>query len=116
MGTIAARDCRRILDLSETVAAIALLAACQALDLRGSETGSRRGRALLDAIRKEIPWVDRDRRQDLDIERVLALYRSGSLPVGTLRPPASADQVTGAGFGSITVAQGTPNVATRAAW
>src|SRR3990172_830520 len=33
MGTLAARDCRRILDLTETVAVIALLAACQALDL-----------------------------------------------------------------------------------
>ena len=90
MGTIAARDCRRILDLTETVAAIALLAACQALDLRGSESGSRRGRALRDAIRKEVPWVAEDRRQDLDIERVLALYRASTLPVGPHRRPPKA--------------------------
>ena len=90
MGTLAARDCRRILDLTETVAVIALLAACQALDLRGSEGGTRRGRALRDAIRKEVPWVAEDRRQDLDIECVLALYRAAALPVGPLRPPTKA--------------------------
>ncbi len=90
MGTIAARDCRRILELGETVAAIVLLAACQALDLRGSESGGRRGRALRDAVRKEVPGLAEDRRQDLDIERVLALYRSASLPVGSLRPPPGA--------------------------
>jgi len=72
------------------VTAIVLLAACQALDLRGSESGSRRGRALRDALRKEVPWLAEDRRQDLDIERVLALYRSASLPVGSLRPPPGA--------------------------
>jgi histidine ammonia-lyase len=88
MGTIAARDCRRILDLTETVAVIALLAACQGFDLRGSGQGTRRGRALRDAVRKEVPRVVEDRRQDLDIERVLALYRAGALPVGQLAPPS----------------------------
>jgi histidine ammonia-lyase len=84
MGTIAARECRRILDLTETVAVIALLAACQACDLRGSRAGSPRSRALRDAVRKEVPQVVEDRRQDLDIERVLALYRAGALPVGRI--------------------------------
>jgi histidine ammonia-lyase len=87
MGNLAAKDCRRILDLCETVAAIALLAACQALDLRGSRSGSRRGRSLRDAVRKEVPPLAEDRRQDQDIERVLALYRSAMLPIGALRPP-----------------------------
>ncbi len=36
MGTIAARDGLRILELTETVAAIGLLAACQAVELRGA--------------------------------------------------------------------------------
>jgi len=82
MGTIAARDCRRILELTETVAAIALLAACQALDLR--EGGSRHPAALAlrEEVRKAVPFVDADRRQDLDIERVLRLLREGALPVG----------------------------------
>jgi histidine ammonia-lyase len=89
MGTIAARDCRRILELSETVAVIGLLAACQALDLRGRDSGSRRMQALYDAIRKDVPMVTADRRQDRDIERVLTLYREGALPLPGLEatPP-----------------------------
>jgi histidine ammonia-lyase len=80
MGTIAARDCRRILDLSEHVAAIVLLAGCQALDLRGGGAG-RRTRTLRDAVRKEVPMVVEDRRQDHDIARVLALLEAGALPI-----------------------------------
>jgi histidine ammonia-lyase len=90
MGTIAARECRRILDLSESVAAIALLAACQALDLRGPESGSLRARALRDAVRKEVPGLVEDRRQDLDIASVLALYRAGALPIGRVGSPPAA--------------------------
>jgi len=82
MGTIAARDCRRILELSETVAAIALLAVCQALDLRGEESGGRRARALRDAVRKQVPMVTEDRRQDHDIAAVLDLLREDALPIG----------------------------------
>jgi len=84
MGTIAARDCRQVLELTETVAVIVLLAACQAVDLRGDETNGRRARALRDAVRKSVPLVEADRRQDRDIEAVLALYRSGELPIGGL--------------------------------
>jgi histidine ammonia-lyase len=82
MGTIAARDCRQVLELTETVAAIVLLAACQAVDLRGDEANGRRGRALRDAVRKSVPLVEADRRQDRDIDAVLALYRGGELPIG----------------------------------
>jgi histidine ammonia-lyase len=85
MGTIAARDCLQVLELTETVAAIALLAGCQALDLRGDEVASRRARSLRDAVRKAVPGVVEDRRQDLDIEAVLGLYRAGELPFGDPR-------------------------------
>jgi histidine ammonia-lyase len=82
MGTIAARDCRRILELSETVAAIGLLAACQALDLREGGSQLRAPLALREAVRKVAATVAEDRRQDHDIERVLGLLRDGSLPLG----------------------------------
>ena len=86
MGTIAARDCRRILDLAETVATITLLAACQALDLREGGSQLRRPLALREAVRKAAPMLAEDRRQDLDIQRVLAMLREGSLPVGPVQP------------------------------
>ena len=82
MGTIAARDCRRVLELSETVAAIALLATCQALDLREGGSQLRAPLALREAVRKVAATVTEDRRQDRDIERVLDLLRDGSLPLG----------------------------------
>jgi histidine ammonia-lyase len=81
MGTIAARDCRRILELTETVAVIVTLGACQALDLRGAEGGVQRTFALHAAIRKAAPMLEEDRRLDRDIARVLELLRSDSLPV-----------------------------------
>jgi len=80
MGTIAARDCLRILELTESVAAIGLLAASQAVDLRGPAAYSTRSVALRDAVRQRVPVLDDDRRQDIDIEQVLLLHRAGSLP------------------------------------
>ncbi|MGH6692387.1 MAG: aromatic amino acid lyase, partial [Gammaproteobacteria bacterium] len=85
MGTIAARDALRALELAETVAAILLLAGCQALDLRGGAS-RRRSRALHDAVRKEVPMLRADRRQDRDIAGVLAALRAGSLPLAGLDP------------------------------
>jgi histidine ammonia-lyase len=85
MGTIAARDCVQVLELTETVAAIVLLAGCQAVDLRGDEVASRRARSLRGAVRKVVPTLVDDRRQDVDIEAVLGLYRAGELPFGDPR-------------------------------
>jgi len=80
MGTIAARDCLRVLELTETVAAIVLLADCQAVDLRGAGSFSPRTHDLHAFIRREIKMVERDRRQDLDIMWVLDHHRAGQLP------------------------------------
>ena len=78
MGTLAARDALRVVELGETVAAIGLLAACQGVELRGGTLPPRLA-ALVAALRREVPDLSADRRQDLDIARVLALHRSGGL-------------------------------------
>jgi histidine ammonia-lyase len=80
MGTIAARDCLRVLELVESVAAMVLLADCQAVDLRGAGSFSSRTRRLYAFIRRGVPKVEIDRRQDLDIQHVLDLQRAGKLP------------------------------------
>jgi len=80
MGTIAARDCLRILELTESVAAIGLLATAQAVDVRGPAACSPHSVAMRDAVRKRVPTLDDDRRQDIDIEQVLRLHREGLLP------------------------------------
>ncbi|NVB42527.1 aromatic amino acid lyase [Pseudenhygromyxa sp. WMMC2535] len=82
MGTIAAREALRVVELTEQVVAIVALAAAQAVDLR-ERAGGRchpRSRALRDAIRERAPFVDRDRRQDGDIAATLAMIRSAELP------------------------------------
>jgi histidine ammonia-lyase len=79
MGTLAARDALRVVELAETVAAIGLLAGCQGVELRGGPLPPRLG-ALLAAVRREVPGLSADRRQDLDIARALTLHRSRALP------------------------------------
>ena len=79
MGTIAARDARRVLELGETVAAMLLLADCQAHDLRGTTPAASASSALRERVRRHVATLDADRRQDLDIEAVLALHRTGAL-------------------------------------
>jgi len=87
MGTIASRDALRIIELTETVLAIVQLAVCQAVDLRPAEDARRRSRELHQAIRAVIPMNDADRRQDVDIHRVLELHRAGELPIGQVDFP-----------------------------
>lgn len=82
MGTIAARDCLRIVELTESVAAIGVLTMCQAVDLRGLEICHRRARAIHAAVRARIPMVTSDRRQDFDVAAVVAMLHGGELPIG----------------------------------
>lgn len=82
MGTIAARDALRVLELTETVAAISTLAVIQAVELRGAEAAGGRVQALRAAVREQVPALSSDRRMDLDIDRVLRLYRAGTLLEG----------------------------------
>jgi histidine ammonia-lyase len=84
MGTIAANDCLRILELVETIAAVHLLALAQAVDLReGLHCGSRT-LVLRDAVRRVAPMNTGDRRQDLDIDAVTALISHQAIPVGQI--------------------------------
>jgi histidine ammonia-lyase len=86
MGTIAARESLRVLELTERVAAVHTLALCQAVDLREGEADALRSRALRDAVRKAVPINLADRRQDGDIAQVLALHAAGELATGDLDP------------------------------
>ena len=70
MGTIAARDCLRVLQLTEQVAAALLLATRQALELRTRQGVPARerlapaARACLEALAAELPAVTEDRPLD----------------------------------------------------
>ena len=79
MGSIAARDARSIIELAQNVAAIHLLALCQALDLRGIEKASSKTRTAHELVRSRVPFLDSDRRMDADIMEIVDLIRSGEL-------------------------------------
>ncbi len=82
MGTIAARDCAHILDLTENVAAILTLACAQAVDLRDGAGCHGRTMLLHKAVRSAVPMVTDDRAMREDIDQVLSMMQRRDLPIG----------------------------------
>jgi histidine ammonia-lyase len=85
MGTIAARDCLRVLSLTEQTAACTLLAAVQALDLRERQGEVRRDslhpvlQSLADQVRSVSAMVEEDRALDTELRRLTDMIRSGAI-------------------------------------
>jgi histidine ammonia-lyase len=80
MGTIAARKALAIIRNVEQILAIELFAACQAIDLQREHGRPAAGpRAVHALVRKDVPFVERDREFRLDIERCTALVHSGAV-------------------------------------
>jgi phenylalanine ammonia-lyase len=79
MGTIAARDARSIVELAQNVAAIHLLACCQALELRGVERCGPRTQEAFRLVRERVPFLDGDRYVDVDIAATVELIQSGAV-------------------------------------
>lgn len=79
MGTIAARDARSVVELVQRIAAIHLIALCQAADLREPSPLSGPTRAAYEAVRRVCTFLDRDRPLDGEIERVAGVIASGEL-------------------------------------
>jgi histidine ammonia-lyase/phenylalanine ammonia-lyase len=77
MGTIAARDARSIVELAQNIAAIHLMACCQALELRGIDGCAPRTREAVEIVRERVPFLDRDRYVDVDIAATVELIREG---------------------------------------
>ncbi len=84
MGTIAARDCIRVLELTEQVAVAALLAGAQALDLRRRQQRldwaalSPGLRSLHEQLRQHSPLVAEDRPLETELRQLLTLVREQS--------------------------------------
>ncbi|MGH3679900.1 MAG: HAL/PAL/TAL family ammonia-lyase [Natronosporangium sp.] len=76
MSPIAARSARAVVGLAQEMAAIHLVTACQAVDLRGADRAGRWTRQVRDLIRGVSPPVAGDRRLDGDVAAVLALIRN----------------------------------------
>jgi histidine ammonia-lyase len=89
MGTIAARDCIRVLELTEQVEAALLLAATQALNLRLRQgalpSGVKGTRETVDQVNAIFPFLEEDRPLESALRNVLALTRARHwrLPYGS---------------------------------
>jgi histidine ammonia-lyase len=84
MGTIAARDCLRVLELTEQVASGLTLAVCQGAALRLRRGESVLAPALADfcmTVAAESPFVEEDRPLEADLRRVIASIRAERLPI-----------------------------------
>ncbi len=79
MGSIAARDARTIVELAQNIAAIHLIACCQALELRGVQRCSPRTREAFALVRDRVRFLDGDRYMDQDIAATVELIQSGGL-------------------------------------
>jgi histidine ammonia-lyase len=79
MGTIAARDCLRVLELTEQVCAAMLVAARQGVALRCAQDGVVPGQVLQSFqadLERRIPFVAEDRALDVDLIALLAALRN----------------------------------------
>lgn len=84
MGTIAARDCLRVLELTEQVAAALTMATVQGVTLR-LETNNDQAiqlkpsiQAFLDQINQHSPFLDEDRPLDAELRAMTALIKNGT--------------------------------------
>jgi histidine ammonia-lyase len=81
-GTFAPLSARRLaeqVELVERVAAIELVLACQAVDLRGAGPLGRGTQAAYDAVRKLVPFTGADDPVPQELEPVRELVRAGKL-------------------------------------
>ncbi|MCE5256655.1 MAG: histidine ammonia-lyase [Spirochaetaceae bacterium] len=87
MGTIAARKAASIIENSQRVVAMELMASCQALDIRAAEMGigpvqdclSPRTAAVYEVVRSAVSGLDGDRVMYPDIDAVFSLIADGTI-------------------------------------
>lgn len=78
MGTTAARKARLVVENSLSVLALELMAAAQAIELRGGQP-SPANEALLALIRRQVLFLEEDRELRLDIEAMNRMIRGDEL-------------------------------------
>jgi histidine ammonia-lyase len=79
MGTIAARHCAAVVENYETVIAIELLVAAQALDFRAAHAFGKGTAIAHRLVRERVPHLDADRDVSRDLSAAAELVRSGAL-------------------------------------
>lgn len=86
MGTIAARDCLRVMQLTEQVCSAVLMAACQGLELRmkiGDQEHALSGglKTTLQEVRAMVPPLVEDRALDTELRQLIAAIQDQQFSV-----------------------------------
>ena len=79
MGMTAANKAVSVVDNVRLVLGIELLCACQGIDLRGDLQPGKPLRGVLALVRRDVPFVDKDRMFQDDLAAVDSLVRSNEL-------------------------------------
>ena len=79
MGMAAARKARRSVELLETVLAVELLCAAQAVEFHRPLRAGRRVEEALATVRASVRRLEEDRVLSADLETVIALVREGTV-------------------------------------
>lgn len=80
LGMHAALTTMQMTRILHDAVAIALIALCQAVDLRGGGAGLGRGnRAVFEVVRTTVPFVEEDRPLDEDISKIATLIRQRAI-------------------------------------
>ncbi len=79
MGSIAAQKCFRVLKNAQTVIAIEMLTAAQAIDFHSPLKCGKGTNAAYQTLRKKIPFIEKDRVLHDDIHKALELVNDGSV-------------------------------------
>jgi histidine ammonia-lyase len=77
MAPWAGRKLLKIVENVEKLFTIEILSACQAIDLRKGLSPAKHLKAILDEVRKEVPFLSKDRYMKSDQEYVLKLIQTG---------------------------------------
>jgi histidine ammonia-lyase len=74
MGTIAARDCIRVLELTEQCAAAMLIASVQGVQMRQVELGDEL-KTTLSQLREQVPYLETDRAMEQELRLCIDLIQ-----------------------------------------
>lgn len=77
LGVHAARDCARVIELTEKIVAMQLIALAQALEIRGADRLGHTRRAF-EFVRERVPYMRADMRFDKPIQRIVQAFRDNS--------------------------------------
>ncbi len=81
MGTIAARDCLRIIELTEQCAAAMLIAAVQGVEMRKPDTLTANIQSTILELRKHIAFLSVDRALDKELRHCMTLIQNQHWPL-----------------------------------